>query len=129
MKKLIIILVLVTVSIVIIFGGAIAITKSVNMDRGERKIKELSEYTGMEYLGLINTDAVSKKDGYVYNGPAIAKEALKRAGLPEESDVWTIFVDEYSGVSIMKMTVYAPGQEDVSLFKKKVLAEYLYGEV
>ena len=129
MKKLVMIMVLVIVLMAVIFASAMAITQKIETDRGEQRIEALAEYTGMTYLGLIDTKAISKNSGYVYNGTAVVQELLRRAGLDEESDTWVFNVESCHGVDIRKLTVYQHESEYVPMFQRKIQAEYLFGEI
>lgn len=128
MKKWIMIIVAMIVLMITATGIAMAISQKNEMDRCDQKIKALAEYTGMEYLGLVNVTDLSRNSGYMYDGSAVTAELLRRAGLDGNSDTWTFFLDEYRDLFICKLTVYEDGQEDIPTFQRKIKTEYLYGE-
>ena len=127
------VLIFVTILVVVIIGAtaiAMEISHRERISRYETKIKAVAEYTGMEYIGLINPTDISRRNGCLFDGPAIHAELLRMAGLDENSDTWTSMVKELGDDCLFyRLTVFEEGQENVLLRQKKVKAEYLYGEI
>lgn len=129
MKKLVLVLVLIVLAMAAVFGTAIWISQRYEVDHSEQKILDLSEHTGLRYLGLIDVRKISKNSGYVYDGTRVADELLRRAGLDDNYETWISDVSVYRGVDVRKLTVYEKEQNGLPMVQKKVKVEYLYGEI
>lgn len=126
MKKVLIFAVIIVVLVIATTTITLDMAQKDKMKKLESSIKAMARRQDMEYLGFINVAKLSEENGYLYYGPGVSAELLRRAGLEEDSDVHWFTVADIGDCSIMKMTVYKNGQENTPVFQKEIKAEYLW---
>ena len=98
-------------------------------ERVELALERAAEYTGYESLGVVDGYAVSKRNGCIYDGPAIKQALFEQNGLetPKNTlDFW--FGETDDGVMLYKMVVYSDEAKE-PLIREKVEKVYLYGQI
>lgn len=97
--------------------------------RVEEALERAAKQTGYESLGVVDIYEVSKRNGNLYDGPAIKRELFKQNGLDVPDNAWSFWFGETDdGVMLFKMVTYK-GEKTGSIFDMEVDKVYLYGEI
>lgn len=111
-----------------IFIGEAQSAELERIDRIEDTLDRIAEQCGYINLGVIDAYAVSKENGYVYDGPAVRAALFERAGLESPENCWAFGLDEYDGAYLLKLVVYK-GEQQEPIWQQEVDQVYLYGIV
>lgn len=115
--------------VLLLTGIYVGETKAAELERisrTERVLSELAEKLGCESLGVIDGYAISQRNGYVYDGPAIRTELFKRIGWSAPENYWAYSLTEVYGISIIKLQVYADN-DTRPMAQREIVREYVYG--
>ncbi len=120
------IVVLVIMSIGICIGEAQS-EKIRKMERVNSILERTSEQTGYVNLGVIDGSEISKRNGMLYDGPAIREELFSRAGLKVPENSWAFGIGEYDGIYLVRFVEYETDPQRNSVVGQKVKNTYIYG--
>lgn len=106
-------------------GGARA-AENERISRVEVILSRMAELSGYESLGIIDSYAISQRNGKLYDGPAIRAELFGRKGLEEPENCWPFTFDTVEGITLIKLVVYK-GEQTEPIFQQEIEKVYLYG--
>lgn len=109
-----------------IYIGEANAAENERIARVERVLQRTAELSGYESLGVVDSYAISQRNGKLYDGPAIRAELFGRAGLEEPDNCWPFTFDTFDGVTFIKLVVYK-GEQTEPIFQQEVEKVYLYG--
>jgi len=120
-------------AIIVLVLGSIGIgigeIKSSRLERIER-VEDILDETAMRCgyisLGVIDGTAISKKNGYTYDGPAIRAELFKRIGEEVPENSWAFDIGEKDGIYLVRFVAYK-GQQCGAVTDQEVEKTYIYG--
>lgn len=120
------------VAIVLMMTGIfIGETKQAELEkigRVERILNRTAELSGYKSLGVIDAYAISQRNGYTYDGPAVRAALFERAGMESPENCWVWTFDTFDGVTFMKIDVY--NDDDTRpVTQREVIKTYLYGVI
>ena len=100
------------------------------IERIEQTINRTAQYFGYESLGVVDCYEVSKRNGNIYDGPAITKELFEQNGLSVPDNTFTTYFCERDGIMIHKMYVFE-GERKLTqpVMQQKIDKIYLYGTI
>lgn len=93
------------------------------------QIQAVVEYTGLRYIGEIDSYEISKKTGCLYDGKAVESELLKLAGYPEDMVTRKHYVGTYGNFELLKLYILKPEKENQLLYEMPIVEELLYTNV
>jgi hypothetical protein len=97
--------------------------------RVEEALERAAKQTGYESLGVVDIYEISRRNGNLYDGPAIRQELFKQNGLDVPANAWSFWFGETDdGVLLYKLVTYK-GEKTGSIFDMEVDKVYLYGEI
>ena len=97
-----------------------------SIERVEDMLDRTAEHIGAISLGVIDGYAISKRNGYVYDGPAIREELFGRAGLEVPENSWAFDLGEREGIYLVRFVTYkGPMRQPIT--EQTVDQVYLYG--
>lgn len=117
---------LVVMTIGICIGEAQA-EKFRRIDRVNDVLERTAEQTGYVNLGVIDGTEISKRNGMLYDGPAIREELFGRAGLEVPENSWAFGIGECEGIYLVRYVVYKTDPHCKALSEQEVEATYIYG--
>ena len=99
------------------------------IQRIEKQLDRLAEYMGYESMGVIDIYEVSKRNGSIYDGPAINRQLYEQIGAEyTENDCDFYFGELEDDVMIFKKVVYE-GEKKEPIFEQKIVKVYLYAQI
>ena len=98
------------------------------IERIEQTINRTAQYFGYESLGVVDCYEVSKRNGNIYDGPAITKELFEQNGLTVPDNTFTTYFCEQDGVLIHKLYVFE-GERTQPIMQQNIEQIYLYGTI
>ena len=131
MKKenLFIIVAAIIVLVLLCIGVGIGEIQSSRLERIERVediLDETARRCGYISLGVIDGTAISKKNGYMYDGPAIRAELFKRIGEEVPENSWAFDFGEKDGIYLVRFVEYK-GQQHGAVMDQEIERTYIYG--
>lgn len=99
------------------------------IQRIERQLDRLAEYMGYESMGVVDIYEVSRRNGSIYDGPAVQHYLYEQNGLEyTENDFDFYFGELEDDVMVFKKVVYE-GEVKEPIFEQKIEKIYLYAQI
>ena len=96
------------------------------INRVEDILERTAEQSGYVSLGVIDGYAISQRNGYTYDGPAIRDELFRRAGLEVPENSWAFDLGEQDGIYLVRFVAYK-GSPREPVTEQEVDQVYVYG--
>lgn len=125
------VIIVAAIAVIILFTIGVSIGESLNnkfarIERVEDILDETARQCGYISLGVIDGTAISKKNGYTYDGPGIRAELFKRFGLEVPENYWAFELGEKEGIHLIRFVVYK-GEQQEPVTEQEVDRIYIYG--
>lgn len=99
------------------------------IQRIEKQLDRLAEYMGYESMGVVDIYEVSRRNGSIYDGPAIKRQLYEQSGVEyTENDFDFYFGELEDDVMVFKKVVYE-GEVKEPIFEQKIVKVYLYAQI
>ena len=131
MKNANTVIIVAAIAVIILFTIGVGIGESLNnkfarIERVEEILDETARHCGYISLGVIDGTTISRKNGYMYDGPGIRAELFKRFGLEVPENYWTFELGEKEGIHLIRFVVYK-GEQREPVTEQEVDRVYIYG--
>ena len=84
---------------------------------------------GYESMGVVDIYEVSRRNGSIYDGPAIKRQLYEQSGVEyTENDFDFYFGELEDDVMVFKKVVYE-GEVKEPIFEQKIVKVYLYAQI
>lgn len=99
------------------------------IDRAKVILYNTAKEHGYVNLGVIDGTAISKRNGMIYDGPAIIKELFNRNGMITPENSWSFYdIGETEGVTLVRLVTYkGPVSRRTPRTQQRVDKVYVYG--
>ena len=111
-----------------IIAGEAQSEEIARMERIERTINRTAEYFGYESMGIIDVYEISKRNGNIYDGPAVTKELFDRKNMEVPDNTFTVHFTDIDGVIVHKLYVFE-GERKQPIMQQQIKQIYLYGTI
>lgn len=99
------------------------------IQRIEKQLNRIAEYMGYESMGVVDIYEVSRRNGSIYDGPAIKRQLYEQSGAEyTENDFDFYFGEIEDDVMVFKKVVYE-GEVKEPIFEQKIVKVYLYAQI
>lgn len=103
--------------------------EAARIQRIERQLDRVAEYMGYESMGVVDIYEVSRRNGSIYDGPAIQRYLYEHNGLVYTDNDFDFYFGEIEDdVMVFKKVVYE-GEVKEPIFEQKIVKVYLYAQI
>lgn len=106
--------------------GEIQSSRLERIERVEDILDKTAEQCGYISLGVIDGTSISRKNGKIYDGPAIRAELFQRIGREAPDNSWAFDIGEKDGIYLIKFVEYK-GPRQGAVMDQEVERTYIYG--
>ena len=103
--------------------------EAARIQRIERELDRVAEYMGYESMGVVDIYEVSRRNGSIYDGPAVQRYLYEQNGLEYTDNDFDFYFGEIEDdVMVIKKVVYE-GEKKEPIFEQKIVKVYLYAQI